>query len=129
MIDLHNRIVKAVNTSPLLAGICMLILNVGSRYISFGFSQTQEAFLRERLGKEILLFAICFTATRNIALSIVLTGSFIVLADYVLNEQSEYCILPSHLQAIKAKIDTNKDGHISKAEFRNAMKALSSLDK
>ena len=126
--ELHNKIVRAVNTSPLLAGICMLVLNVGSRYINFGFSKTQEAFLRERLGKEILLFAICFTATRNIALSIVLAGSFIVLADYVLNEKSDYCMIPHQLKKISDKIDTDKDGHISKSEFRNAMKALSSLD-
>ena len=125
----HDQIVNAINRSPLVSGICMLLLNVGSRYINLGFSKTQEAFLRDKLGKELLIFAICFTATRNLPLSIVLTGSFIILADYVLNEKSKYCLIPEQLNSIKLEIDSNKDGSISKTEFRNAMKVLSSLDK
>ena len=127
--SLHDTIVAQVNSSPLLAGICMLILNVGSRYVNLGFSQTQEVFLTERLGREILIFAVCFTGTRRVALSIVLTGSFIVLSDYAFNEESRYCILPGYLSKIKQKIDANGNGSISRAEFRRAMAALSKLDK
>ena len=87
----YDAFIAAINRSPLLAGICMLVLNVGSRYIDLGLSKSQENLIAKSLAREVLIFAICFMGTKDVALSIVLTGSFIVLSDHVLNESSPYC--------------------------------------
>jgi hypothetical protein len=129
MIDMHNKLVQSINSSPLLAGICMLILNIGSRYVDLGFSKSQEALIGEKLAREILILAICFVGTKNIALSIVLTGSFMVLADHVFNDASPYCACPAYFKKFKTAIDRNNDGVISKKEFKAAMEALAKLDR
>tara|TARA_Y100000389_G_scaffold86932_1_gene83571 strand:+ start:4396 stop:4785 length:390 start_codon:yes stop_codon:yes gene_type:complete len=128
MLELHDKVVQSINRSPLLAGICMLILNVGSRYVDLGFSKNQEALIGEKLAREVLILAICFVGTKNIALSIVLTGSFMVLADHVFNDASPYCACPSYFKKFKTAIDKNNDGAISKKEFKAAMQALAKLD-
>ena len=127
MIELHNGIVKAINQSPLLAGICMLILNVGARYVNFGFSPSQETAISEYMAREILLFAVCFMGTKDLVLSILLTGAFVVLSDYVFNADSPYCVCPSYMAKIKEKMDTDGDGKVSKGEIKRALDVLSKL--
>jgi len=127
MIEIHNRLVAAANNSPLLAGICMLVLNVGSRYIDVGFSKQQEKAIAKFLAREILIFAVCFMGTKDIVLSIILTGSFVVLSDHVFNESSPYCICPVYMADVKHKIDTDGDGKVSKKEIRAALDVLGKL--
>jgi hypothetical protein len=124
MVNLHDELVQAVNTSPLLAGICMLILNVGSRYVNLGLRPEQEKMVTENLARELLLFAICFMGTKDVMLSIVLTGSFIILADYVFNAKSTYCVAPEYLRRLERSIDQDKDGLISETEIKKAIMSL-----
>lgn len=116
--------INSINNSKLLAGLMMLLLNVGSKYIEIGFSKTQEEALRNGLAREMLIFAIVFMATHDIIISILLTASFVILSDYLFNEQSRFCIVPNSLKAISAQIDTDKDGHISDEEERAALEIL-----
>ena len=125
--EVHDRLVAAVNNSPLLAGVCMLVLNVGSRYIDIGFSKQQEKVIAKFLAREILIFAVCFMGTKDIVLSIVLTGSFVVLSDHAFNEASPYCICPAYMTDVKRKIDTDGDGNVSKKEIRAALDVLGKL--
>lgn len=125
----YDAFIAAINRSPLLAGICMLVLNVGSRYIDLGLSKSQENLIAKSLAREVLIFAICFMGTKDVALSIVLTGSFIVLSDHVLNESSPYCPMPGYIRGLMSASDMDRDGSISKTEFKRAMKALAALDK
>ena len=53
-----NSYIKYLNTSPLFIGIVMIMLNVGSKYVTIELSKTQEEYLRNTLGRQILIFAI-----------------------------------------------------------------------
>ena len=117
-------IYSSLNNSKLLSGIIMILLNVGSRYIEIGFSKTQEQALRNGLAREILLFAIIFTGTHDIIISILMTAAFIVLANHLLNDKSKYCLIPTHLRKISLQMDTNKDGHVSDEEEHKALEIL-----
>ena len=55
-----------INSSKLLAGIVMLLLNVGSKYIELGLTKTQEHALRNALGRELLIFSVVFMGTHDI---------------------------------------------------------------
>tara|TARA_B100000902_G_C26975359_1_gene747496 strand:- start:161 stop:646 length:486 start_codon:yes stop_codon:yes gene_type:complete len=115
---------NSLNNSKLMLGIMMLLLNIGSRYIELGFTKTQEQALRNGLGREILIFAIAFMGTHDIVISTLMTASFIILSDYLFNEQSKFCVLPARLQKIAEMVDKNDDNEISPEEERKALEIL-----
>ena len=115
---------NSINNSKFLAGIVMLLLNVGSKYIELGLSKTQEHALRNALGRELLIFAVVFMGTRDIILSIVMTASFKILSEHLFNEESRFCIIPDKLMRIKNVIDINDDEIISDSEEKKALEIL-----
>ena len=120
---------KNINESKLFLGIIMLILNIGSRYINIGFSKTQEQFLRNLLVREILIFSVAFTATRDIIMSTITTASFVILADVFFHEKSNYCIVSDRMNKIQAAVDVNNDNIISPQEELNAITLLKNAEK
>lgn len=119
-----KQVINSLNNSKLLSGLIMIILNVGSKYIEMGFSKTQEEALRNGLARELLIFSVAFMGTRDIILSLLITAAFITLSNYLLNEQSKFCLIPNHLRKIALQVDTNKDGFVSDEEERNAIEIL-----
>ena len=119
----HNSLLT-INNSKLFAGIMMLVLNISSKYITFSFSKSQEEFIKNSIAREILIFAIVWMATRDIYISILMTAAFVVLADYVFNENSKLCLLPEKFKNLKYVIDENADGIITEDEIKKAEKIL-----
>jgi len=119
-----NAAVTSLDQSKLFAGIIMLIMNIGSRYIQVKLTKTQETFLRNYVVREILIFAICWMATREIYMSIVLTASFFVLTEHLFNEQSQFCVLPHYFRDLEDVMDTDGDGEISEKEISEAIEVL-----
>jgi len=62
--------------------------------------------------------------TRDIPTAIILTASFNVLSNILLNENSKYCVIPQRMQKIQELIDTNIDGVISQEEEKKAIEIL-----
>ena len=108
-----------LNNSPLLAGLAMLMLNIGSKYVELGLSKTQEQALRNGIARELLIFAMLFMATKNVIISTLMTAAFIILSDFVLNEDSKFCIIPSYMRRISMEIDLNRDNVISEEEEKS----------
>jgi len=123
MISLIHNYILSVNNSKFFAGIIMLIMNIGSRYIALNFSKTQEEFIKNLLFRELLIFSIVWMATKDIYISLTLTASFIILADYILNEKSNYCLLPKKYNNSNF-IDFNDDGIITENEIKKAEQLL-----
>lgn len=124
----YNEVIGFLNTSPLLAGLAMLMLNIGSKYVEVGLSKSQEAALRAGLAREMLIFAIVYMGTKDIVLSIIMTASFIVLSDHFFNEKSSLCVCPSYLKKIRMEMDLNQDDKISNEEVERARKILKQAD-
>ena len=47
-----------LNNSKFFAGLVMIMLNIGSKYITIELSKSQEAYLKNSVGRQILIFAI-----------------------------------------------------------------------
>ena len=124
MFDYFHSVLRPVNESKLLVGMMMIFLNVGSKYIDLGLSKTQEQVLREGLAREMLIFAISFMGTRDIPTAIILTASFTVLSNMLLNENSKYCIIPNKMKKIQEVMDTDSDGIVTHEEEKRAMEIL-----
>ncbi len=121
---MFKNILQSLNNSTFLAGLSMLILNIGSKYIEIGLSKTQEEAIRNGIAREILIFTIVFVGTKDIILSIFMTAAFIILADFLFNSRSKYCICPSYLRRIEMEIDLNGDNKISEEEEEKAIDIL-----
>tara|TARA_X000000950_G_scaffold247877_1_gene306522 strand:- start:495 stop:938 length:444 start_codon:yes stop_codon:yes gene_type:complete len=128
MLSYIQSSIRSLNQSKLLLGIAMLLLNVGAKYVDLRFSKTQEQALRNGLAREMIIFAIVFMATHDIITSLLLTGAFVVLADYLFNDQSRFCIIPEHLRRIAMVVDADGDNRISPMEERNAIEVLRKAD-
>ena len=91
--------IESLNNNRYFAGIIMLLLNLGSKYISMELSQTHESFLGSKIVRRLLIFTIAFTATRDIMISIVLTASFIILVSGLFHDDSQFCLIPKRFRA------------------------------
>tara|TARA_Y100000389_G_scaffold154701_1_gene155249 strand:- start:768 stop:1220 length:453 start_codon:yes stop_codon:yes gene_type:complete len=127
MFESINKYLYNINESKLLAAFAMLLLNIGSKYIELKISDSQAEYMRNEIGREILIFAMVFVGTKDIILSIIVTAAFIVLANTVFHEDSKYCILPEKYKKIKNLIDKNNDNIISNNEVNKAYEILNKV--
>lgn len=127
--NINDLYLSHINTSKLFIGITMIMLNVGSKYVDFKFTKSQEKLLKEGLAREILIFAIVFMGTRDVVYAILLTAAFIILSEYAFNEKSKYCIIPERMKNITTLIDTNNDGIISPEEEAKALDVLNKAER
>jgi hypothetical protein len=114
---------KILNDSKFFAGLVILTMNIGSKYITVDLSKTQENYIKYSLGRQILIFAIIWMGTRDIVTSLIMTVIFILFADYLFNEHSRYCIIPDKYKELTIQVgeETNK---VTQKEVNDAIKIL-----
>jgi hypothetical protein len=119
----------SLNSHPLFIGLMVIMLNIGSKYITIKLSKSQEQYLKNSLGRQFLIFAIMWSGTRDIVYAILLTGAFVAMADYLFNEDSNYCVIPGYLRNYVDMVDTNDDGFVTPTEAEEAIQTLKKLKK
>ena len=80
---INHHYLKHINESKLVIGLAMILLNIGSKYVDFKFTKSQEQMLRNGIAREILIFTIVFMGTRDILYAILLTSAFIILSQII----------------------------------------------
>jgi hypothetical protein len=120
---------SSLNNSKFFAGLVMILLNIGSKYITIKISKSQEAYLRNNLARQMLIFAIAWMGTKDILIALVITAVFHVLTAYLFNEESQWCIIPKHLRQFEEVLDLNGDGKISQEEIDKAKAILEKAKK
>ena len=124
-----NNHILYLNNSKFFAGIVMILLNVGSKFISIQFSKSSEEYLKMTVTKQLLVFSMAWMGTRDIYTALVLTAVFTVLSDHLFNEESPYCCVPEKYRVLAKLVDTNKDGEVSQEEITNAINILENAKK
>jgi len=119
-----NNAISSLNSSTFFAGIMMICLNIGSRYIQLNLDESTESYIKYALTKEILVFTISWMATRNIYTALVLTAVFVVLADFILNEKSKYCLLPKKFIKSRKLGEFTDNKVITEKEVNDAIELL-----
>ena len=94
MLKRLNKALNTLNSSKYFTGLMMIMLNIGSKYITVKLSKSQEAYVKNYIIREILIFSIAWMGTRDIIVSIVITAAFFILTEHLFNEESKFCILP-----------------------------------
>jgi hypothetical protein len=120
---IHDHILY-LNSSKFFAGVVMIMLNVGSKFISIQFSKSTEEYLKFSLSKQLLVFAMAWMGTRDIYTALALTAIFVVLSDHLFNEESNYCIVPHNHRVLNKLVDADGNGHASDTEINSAIAVL-----
>lgn len=143
---LHNQIV-AMNQSKIFAGIIIVIINIASKFVTFKLSKTVESYLKFTFSRDVLVFAITWMGTRDIYVALIMTFLFMIVVDFLLNENSAFCCLPNSFvkkhvsmlegmtngpptqeEIVKAKLvlerakETENSNHLEDANFNEAYK-------
>jgi len=120
---IHTHILY-LNNSKFFAGVIMILLNVGSKFIPIQFSRSSEEYLKMSVTKQLLVFSMAWMGTRDIYASLMLTAAFTILSDHLFNEESSYCIVPEKYRVLSNVLDANNNGVVSEDEIKNAMAIL-----
>jgi len=118
---IHEKLMN-INDSKIFAGLMIITLNIASKFATLKLGKTAEMYLKYTFSKQILVFAIAWMGTRDIYIALTLTIIFIILFDFLLNDESSFCILP---QDFKEFYD-NMDAVISQEDY---IKAKTTVDK
>jgi hypothetical protein len=118
------RFLNSINSSKLVAGLAMIILNLFSKYVVVDLSKSQEAFIRNTITREILIFIVVFVGTKDILMSILITAAFTILSNTIFNEKSRFCMMPHKYKNLEKILDTNNDGYVSEKEVKDAEEIL-----
>ena len=124
MVSYILEYLKALNNSKFFAGLVMIMLNIGSKYVTVELSKNQEQYLKNTIGRQILIFAISWMGSRDILIALALTGIFTVLTDHLFNEQSSLCIIPRKNRQYEHHLDLDKDNKVTEEEIRKATEIL-----
>jgi hypothetical protein len=120
---LHEHVLY-LNNSKFFAGVMMILLNVGSKFITIQFSKSTEEYIKNTVTKQLLVFAMAWMGTRDIYASLGLTAVFTVLSEHLFNEESKFCVVPHEYRVLHKLIDTNNDGDVSATELAAAEAVL-----
>lgn len=119
--SLHEKILD-LNTSKIFAGLMIVTLNIASKFVTFKFGKTIEMYLKYTFSRQILVFAMAWMGTRDIYIAAALTFIFIILFDFLFNENSSLCVLPNELK----EYYNNMDEDISHDDY---VKAKTTVEK
>lgn len=87
--DLRN-----LNENKYFAGVALIALNLGSRYLAADLGKFHETVLSNDLVKRFVLFSLFFVATRDVIIALTLTLVFSILVYGFLHERSRFSLVP-----------------------------------
>ena len=129
LISYFNTHVMYLNNSKFFAGVVMILLNIGSKFIVVQFSKSTEEYMKYSVSKQLLVFAMAWMGTRDIYTALGLTAVFTILSEYLFNEESKLCIVPPSYRVLNKVIDTNNDGSVTEPELAAAIAVLEKAKK
>jgi hypothetical protein len=124
---LHNHI-KSINDSKIFAGLMIITLNIASKFVTIKLSKSMESYLKYTFSRDILVFAITWMGTRDIYIALFITSVFILCMDFLLNEDSMFCILPEQFTDYHISLATNNE-IVSPEEIKKAREVLERAEK
>lgn len=83
----------SLNQNPIFLGICMVTMNIGSKFISSDLSDYQTRMCNTKIMKFFILFCMLFLTTRDVKISCIIAVGYFVVLSGILNENSKINII------------------------------------
>jgi chromate transport protein ChrA len=126
ILDYLHEHIKHVNDSKIFAGLMIITLNIVSRFVTIKLSKSMESYLKYTFSKYVLVFTIAWMGTRDIYVATTIMLIYIVIMDYLLDDDSMFCILPEEFKNYHTELLEN-DGEnedVSDEDIKKAEKIL-----
>jgi len=120
-VDPITQTIGYLSSNPWLAGICYVILNLGGKHIAMNLTPEQEKLLGSLWIRPIIIFCLCFVATRNVVTAFWLTVIFMLIFYVIIYEASPFCLLRV-VPAAKAQSQTQTQSQ-DKSKEKNPVQA------
>jgi hypothetical protein len=105
-----NNTVQSLNKSKVFAGLMIITLNVASRFVTIKMSKTMQSYLKFTFSRYVLVFAISWMGTRDIYIALAITVLFVILFEYLLDEESNFYIFSEEFKDYqKSKSEDEED--------------------
>lgn len=91
-----NDVSEFFDSSKIFAGFMLLVMNISTKYVKFKLSPSIESFLKNSFSTDLFIFIILWVGTKNILISIIITFFYIIIFNFLLNEESYFSILPEY---------------------------------
>jgi hypothetical protein len=124
-----NSHVMYLNNSKFFAGIVMILLNVGSKFITIQFSRSTEEYMKYTVSKQLLVFAMAWMGTRDIYTALALTAIFTILSEHLFNEESILCVVPEQYRVLNKLNTMVDDNEVNDTEIAAAHALLEKVNK
>jgi hypothetical protein len=127
-----DKQIKTISSSKIFVGIVIICLNVASKFTTIKLSPATENFLRTGFAWQILVFCFCYMGTRCVYTSVLLTLAFIVVTQYLCNEESQMCLLPAFFREKYQNGNINESSKIelpNKVDIEKAIDILTKISK
>lgn len=118
-----------LNESKFFAALIMIFINLGGRIVPVTFSKSSEEYIKRLVGQQLMLFGMTWLGTKDVVISLTITIIFTIMSEHLLNESSNYCVVP-----MKYRNNTNNGKHgkngnanddeITDEEYAEALKIL-----
>ena len=79
LVDYFQDQTDVLNENKYFIGLMMIMVNIGSRFIIDELNDEHRKIFKNSMFRRIVIFSVIFMATRDIVISVVVTGLFIVL--------------------------------------------------
>lgn len=107
-----------LNNSKITAGLAMLFLNIGAKYVQADLGKFHDIILSNEYFKKVIVFCLFFMATRDVAVAFLLTIFYIIVIDGMLHEKRKFCIIPK----------TFVESKINPSEYERAKQIISDYE-
>jgi hypothetical protein len=104
-----------IASSKMFAGVAMLLMNLGSRYVVSDITAVEERIFKSDLIKPIIVFCMIFIPTRDVMVSIMLTFAYFFVMNNFLQKL--------HLLISKGQVKTSQESY---QNYVSSMKSESS---
>jgi hypothetical protein len=126
LLNYLNNHVNTLNNSKLFAGLMIIILNIASRFVTIKLSKTAESYLKFTFSRDILIFAIAWMGTRDIYIALVVVIGFIIVVDFIFNENSQFCVLSENFTDYHTGLLNDK---VTDEDVKKAKETLTKAEK
>jgi|TARA_B100000927_G_C16369787_1_gene430962 hypothetical protein len=126
-----NEHISRINDSKIFAGLMIITLNIASRFVTIKLGKSIESYLKYTFSKYLLVFTIAWMGTRDIYIAFTIMIIFIIITDYLLDDDSMFCILPEEFKDYHQDLlenDGNKE-EVTEEDIKKAEKVLEKAKK
>ena len=123
-----NDHINRVNDSKIFAGLMIITLNIASRFVTIKLGKSMESYLKYTFSKYILVFTIAWMGSRDIYIASTIMIIYIIIVDYLLNDDSIFCVLPEEFKDYHTNLLEN-DGENDDVSEEDIKKAHNVLEK